>query len=148
MPAESPVIQRALDLAPVTHWIINHQRPARQGREGEQWRTATAGHTGFPDLVISHIDRGTLFLEAKGVGGYPSDMQMFWLATLDNAYAVTIDHWPTIEAILTHKAPITALQTNAMVWFNRTTGLWEGDRADWANKRYPRNHTTPTKANR
>lgn len=66
-------------------WLVFHPLPAQNGRG--VWRTAQAGDTGFPDLVLAHPTRGLIFAELKSAIGRLSDQQSRWLATLKAAGA-------------------------------------------------------------
>ena len=66
-------------------WMVFHPLPAQNGRG--QWRTATQGDTGFPDLVLVHPERGIIFAELKTAIGKLSDAQNDWLMCLHAAGA-------------------------------------------------------------
>lgn len=62
--------------------LVYHALPARVGKEGkERWVTATAGNTGFPDLVIA-APNGLIFRELKTERGRVSKEQQQWIDTL------------------------------------------------------------------
>jgi hypothetical protein len=69
-----------VELATITGWKVHHGLPA-QIRPGV-WRTHVMGDVGFPDLVLSHPRRGTMFVEVKSATGRIGDAQRSWLDTL------------------------------------------------------------------
>jgi hypothetical protein len=66
-------------------WLVFHPLPAQNGRG--QWRTATQGDTGFPDLVLAHHRAGVIFAELKSAIGKLSDRQIRWIGELKAAGA-------------------------------------------------------------
>ena len=52
-----------IELAKWQGWKVFHPLPAQNDRG--QWRTATQGDIGFPDLVLVHPERGVIFAELK-----------------------------------------------------------------------------------
>lgn len=74
-----------IELARWHGWLVFHPLPAQNGRGA--WRTAQAGDTGFPDLVLAHPTRGLIFAELKSAIGRLSDQQTRWLTTLKQAGA-------------------------------------------------------------
>ena len=66
-------------------WLVYHPLPAMNARG--KWRTAQAGDTGFPDLVLAHHRRGVIFAELKSEIGRVSDRQMRWISELRQAGA-------------------------------------------------------------
>lgn len=62
-------------------WKCHHVRPGRTSNGS--WMTHVQGHTGFPDLVLSHETRGTVFAELKAEKGRLEPDQVDWLRTLD-----------------------------------------------------------------
>ena len=81
-----------VELAGWCGWLISHQRASivRRGKDGapDQWATATQGHTGFPDLVLVHEQRGLcLFRELKVGANQLQQPQKAWGAALKAAGA-------------------------------------------------------------
>ena len=96
-----------MELARWQGWKVFHPLPAQNERG--QWRTATQGDTGFPDLVLVHAERGVIFAELKSAIGKLSDHQQTWLATLKQAGAEVYVWRPAdieqIKAILKESRP-------------------------------------------
>ena len=59
-------------------WSMHHSQPSMT-RTG---RYITTGSTGFPDIVMAHVERGLIFAELKTDKGKPSEAQLGWLRTL------------------------------------------------------------------
>lgn len=103
--ASEAEFQRAvIELAQMTSWLCAHFRPARTADGG--WRTAVAADgAGFPDLLLVHRQRGTLFRELKSESGTLTPEQKLWLDTLTDAGADAAvwrpSDWPDVEATLT-----------------------------------------------
>jgi hypothetical protein len=74
-----------VELATWLGWRTHHALPA-QIRPGV-WRTHVSGDTGFPDLVLAHPERGTIFAEIKTVRGRLTNAQKQWHDTLKAAGA-------------------------------------------------------------
>ena len=94
--------QRAvMELAKWCGWLTYHPRPAQTGG---RWSTAYTGDAGFPDLVLAHRDRGTIFAELKTQRGRPTPGQRAWLNVLEDAgqeaYLWCPEHWDAITARL------------------------------------------------
>jgi len=68
-------------------WLVFHPMPV-QNTKGV-WRTAVAGHIGFPDLVLAHSTRGLILAELKTGTGRLSVDQQLWIDTLVLAGAET-----------------------------------------------------------
>jgi hypothetical protein len=100
--SEASWLSVVLELARWHGWLAFHPLPAQNGRG--QWRTAQAGDTGFPDLVLVHPDRGIIFAELKTAIGRLTDQQTRWLAALKaagaEAYVWRPADLPEIKAIL------------------------------------------------
>ena len=86
-------------------WMVFHPLPAQNGRG--QWRTATQGDTGFPDLVLVHPKAGIIFAELKSAIGKLSDRQQRWINTIieagGEAYVWRPSDLEQIKAILDTK---------------------------------------------
>lgn len=86
-------------------WMVFHPLPAQNGRG--QWRTATQGDTGFPDLVLVHKKAGIIFAELKSAIGKLSDRQQRWINTIieagGEAYVWRPSDLEQIKAILDTK---------------------------------------------
>lgn len=84
-------------------WLVHHTRPSRTASGG--WATAVQGNVGFPDLVLSHPTRGTVFVELKTVVGRVTKYQQDWLDTLRQsgaeAHLWRPTDWPAIRERLT-----------------------------------------------
>ncbi|MCZ2341491.1 MAG: VRR-NUC domain-containing protein [Bacteroidales bacterium] len=100
---EESFTSAVLGLARLHGWMSAHFRPART-RSG--WRTAVQGDgKGFPDLVLVHLDRGSLVVAELKVGeNKPSPEQGRWLAAFRAAgvpaYLWTPADWDAIECVL------------------------------------------------
>jgi len=77
---EAEFQKQVVALAKQLGWLVMHTRPALN-RSGK-WSTPIQGHRGFPDLVLSHANRGTVFAELKGEKGRVAPEQQVWLDTL------------------------------------------------------------------
>lgn len=60
---ESDWTNKLVHLAQLHGWLIMHQLPAMNQRG--QWRTATQGDTGWPDLALVHPQHGFILAELK-----------------------------------------------------------------------------------
>jgi hypothetical protein len=74
-----------IDLAKYNGWHVFHALPVKNERGA--WRTATQGDNGFPDLVLAHPTRGTIFAELKSTTGRLSKDQIAWIQVLYNSGA-------------------------------------------------------------
>jgi hypothetical protein len=61
-------------------WQVYHALPTPNQRG--RWATHQIGHVGFPDLVLTHPTRGTIFAELKTDTGRLTVGQRKWLETL------------------------------------------------------------------
>jgi len=77
---EAAFQQVVIELAKWHGWLVYHPLPAMNGRGG--WRTAQAGDTGFPDLVLAHPTRGVIFAELKSAIGKLTFTQQLWIDAL------------------------------------------------------------------
>jgi hypothetical protein len=82
-PSEAEFQKAVITLAKLHRWKVMHTQPA-QIRPG-RWITPNTGDQGFPDLVMSHATRGTIFVELKAPKGVVSDAQWDWINTLEDA---------------------------------------------------------------
>jgi hypothetical protein len=105
--SEAAFQQVVIDVARWHGWKVFHPLPAQNARG--RWRTAQAGDTGFPDLVLAHPKRGVIFAELKSAIGKLSDRQQAWIDTLRQAGAETYVWRPAdieqIKAILKESRP-------------------------------------------
>jgi len=105
--SEAAFQQVVIDVARWHGWKVFHPLPAQNARG--RWRTAQAGDTGFPDLVLAHPKRGVIFAELKSAIGKLSDRQQAWLDTLRQAGAEVYVWRPAdieqIKAILKESRP-------------------------------------------
>lgn len=105
--SEAAFQQVVIDVARWHGWKVFHPLPAQNARG--RWRTAQAGDTGFPDLVLAHPKRGVIFAELKSAIGKLSDRQQAWLDTLKQAGAEVYVWRPAdieqIKAILKESRP-------------------------------------------
>ena len=105
--SEAAFQQVVIDLARWHGWRVFHPLPAQNARG--RWRTAQAGDTGFPDLVLAHPKRGVIFAELKSAIGKLSDRQQAWIDTLRQAGAEVYVWRPAdieqIKAILKESRP-------------------------------------------
>lgn len=76
--SEASFLQQVKGLAYIHGWSLHHSQPSMT-RTG---RYITTGSTGFPDIVMAHIERGLIFAELKTDKGKPSEAQLEWLRTL------------------------------------------------------------------
>ena len=81
--SEAEFQKAVLTLAKLHRWKVMHTQPA-QIRPGK-WITPNTGDQGFPDLVMSHKYRGTIFVELKATKGVVSEAQWDWINTLEDA---------------------------------------------------------------
>ncbi len=79
--SEAEFQKAVISLAKLHGWKVMHTQPA-QIRPGK-WITPTTGHQGFPDLVMTHPFRGTIFVELKTDKGIVSNTQWEWINTLE-----------------------------------------------------------------
>lgn len=77
---EAEFQKEVVALAKLTGWLVMHTRPALN--QSGKWSTPIQGHKGFPDLVLSHRNRGTVFAELKAEKGRLSPEQKIWLEVL------------------------------------------------------------------
>jgi len=105
--SEAAFQQVVIDVARWHGWKVFHPLPAQNARG--RWRTAQAGDTGFPDLVLAHPKHGVIFAELKSAIGKLSDHQQAWLDTLRQAGAEVYVWRPAdieqIKAILKESRP-------------------------------------------
>jgi hypothetical protein len=105
--SEAAFQQVVIDVARWHGWKVFHPLPAQNARG--RWRTAQAGDTGFPDLVLAHPKRGVIFAELKSAMGKLSDRQQAWIDTLRQAGAEVYVWRPAdieqIKAILKESRP-------------------------------------------
>ena len=78
--SEAAFQQVVIDVARWHGWKVFHPLPAQNARG--RWRTAQAGDTGFPDLVLAHPNRGVIFAELKSAIGKVMDSQQQWIDAL------------------------------------------------------------------
>jgi len=81
--SEAEFQKAVITLAKLHRWKVMHTQPA-QIRAG-RWITPNTGDQGFPDLVMVHPARGTIFVELKATKGVVSDAQWDWINTLEDA---------------------------------------------------------------
>ena len=81
--SEAEFQKAVITLAKLHRWKVMHTQPA-QIRPG-RWITPTTGDQGFPDLVMTHPIRGTIFVELKTDKGVVSNTQWEWLNMLEDA---------------------------------------------------------------
>ena len=81
--SEAEFQKAVITLAKLHRWKVMHTQPA-QVRPG-RWITPNTGDQGFPDLVMSHKYRGTIFVELKATKGVVSEAQWDWINTLEDA---------------------------------------------------------------
>ena len=82
-PSEAEFQKAVITLAKLHRWKVMHTQPA-QVRAG-RWITPNTGDQGFPDLVMVHPIRGTIFVELKATKGVVSDTQWEWINALQDA---------------------------------------------------------------
>jgi len=82
-PSEAEFQKAVITLAKLHRWKVMHTQPA-QIRPGK-WITPNTGDQGFPDLVMVHPARGTIFVELKAMKGVVSNTQWEWINALEDA---------------------------------------------------------------
>jgi len=82
-PSEAEFQKAVITLAKLHRWKVMHTQPA-QIRPGK-WITPNTGDQGFPDLVMTHSTRGTIFVELKAAKGVLSETQWEWINTLEDS---------------------------------------------------------------
>jgi hypothetical protein len=82
-PSEAEFQKAVIQLAKLHGWKVMHTQPA-QIRPGK-WITPNTGNQGFPDLVMTHPFRGTIFVELKGAKGVVSNTQWDWINALEDS---------------------------------------------------------------
>jgi hypothetical protein len=82
-PSELEFQKAVISLAKLHGWRVMHTHPAlvRPGK----WITPNTGNQGFPDLVMTHPFRGTIFVELKTDKGIVSNTQWEWINTLEES---------------------------------------------------------------
>lgn len=95
-----------IELAKWYGWLVFHPLPVENTKG--VWRTAVAGDTGFPDLVLAHSTRGLIIAELKTGLGRTSEKQELWLDTLKmsgtESYVWRPADWPAIELRLSGRS--------------------------------------------
>ena len=81
--SEAEFQKAVIQLAKLHGWRVMHTQPA-QIRPGK-WITPNTGNQGFPDLVMSHPYRGTIFVELKKDKGVVSELQWDWINSLEDS---------------------------------------------------------------
>lgn len=106
--SEKDFQQQVVALAILHGWMVHHVRPGMSSKGA--WMTQVQGHSGFPDLVLMHPERGVIFAELKTVKGRVSVNQLDWLRGLDHAGAETYVWRPTDLDYITRrlKGPLNA----------------------------------------
>ena len=82
-PSEAEFQKAVITLAKLHRWKVMHTQPA-QIRPG-RWITPATGDQGFPDLVMTHPIRGTIFVELKTDKGVVSNLQWDWINALEDS---------------------------------------------------------------
>jgi hypothetical protein len=101
------MVEQIIELATLQGWRVTHFRPAWTAKG---YRTAIAGHAGFPDLVLAR-DGDVLMWEVKGPRGIVSPPQRKWLTELGNMAAVIRpDDWEFVQDRLTRRRAVLASQ--------------------------------------
>jgi hypothetical protein len=117
-PSEAEFQKTVITLAKLHRWKVMHTQPA-QVRAG-RWITPNTGDQGFPDLVMVHPVRGTIFVELKATKGVVSNMQWEWINALEDA-GQEVHVWrpkdlDKISARLARKPPIYSTRKPDSVW--------------------------------
>lgn len=80
---ERDLQRQVVTIAKMYGWLVFHPLPA-QNSNG-QWRTATQGDTGWPDLALCHPTHGFLLAELKRGRGKLTANQERWRDALQAA---------------------------------------------------------------
>jgi hypothetical protein len=104
---EAQLQEKTTALAHARGWLVHHDRPAPDPRQGGALRTVIDGDKGFPDLVLARGGR-IIIAELKSEKGRTSQQQEQWLDALGvNTYPSTVTvtvwrprDWPDIERAL------------------------------------------------
>lgn len=79
-------------MAKLLGWLVYHTYDSRRSEPG------------FPDLVLTHPDHGTVFMELKREKGRVSKYQHRWMETLaasgERVYLVRPSDMDTVESVL------------------------------------------------
>jgi hypothetical protein len=89
---EDDLVRAIINALTRTGWRACHFRPAQTAGG---WRTAVQGHTGFPDIIAVHPQRGVLVIECKSERGQLTDEQIArrqWFEAVEDRYPGAIEY--------------------------------------------------------
>ncbi|MFN2591661.1 MAG: hypothetical protein ABR532_02365 [Candidatus Dormibacteria bacterium] len=77
--SEDELLGNVIELATQLGWLCDHARPARTNKG---WRTPIQGHAGRPDLLLAHLEFGTVQAECKTETGRLTSAEARWAQVL------------------------------------------------------------------
>jgi hypothetical protein len=82
--SEKEFQNKVVALAIMYGWRVTHFRASQVGGK---WMTAIQGHSGFPDLVLAHENKGLVFAELKTDKGRLDPAQITWLTNTRRSWS-------------------------------------------------------------
>lgn len=100
---EADLLRAVTKAARLYGWMLHHDLPVRDMRG--RTRTAVAGDTGFPDLVLARAGE-VIIVELKSESGRFEPGQKEWLRALGTAYVVKPRHMDTLLGRIRTPPPV------------------------------------------